>query len=151
MKVNHNSNLGTPMQLIATRFMIVFEFVLGSVSFGALFATPTTIVTKLLIGSLILLFVGYVDFQNYQRALYHELALKFIDVGLRTLGSRPEGSSTSLDEEYERLERRVKWDDVAGGEGQFFALVLCGKLALWLISGSLLAIFVMPQLSNAFS
>jgi len=135
----------------ATWFMIVFEFVLGSLSFGALFATPTTLALKLLIGCLILLFVGYLEFQNHQRALHHELSLRFNEVAFRVLERGTGGSSKSLDEAYQALQSQLKFNDVSGGEGRYFGLVLCGKLGLWIGAGALVNAMVLPEVARAFS
>jgi predicted negative regulator of RcsB-dependent stress response len=87
-----------------------------------------TLALKLLIGCLILLVVGYLEFQSHQRALYHEISLRFNAVAFRVLEKSPDGPSTSADEAYQALQSQLKFNDASGGEGRCFGLFYAKSL-----------------------
>ena len=125
---------------------------LGSVSFAALFASPLPFTVKLLVGTLVLLFGGYVEFENVQRSMYAEATSKLSEIGFLTLEAKLDGyEGRNFAEAYRQHLQGERLRAVATGGGSAYALMLCFKFALWLGGGAALSIYVMPALAQRFA
>ena len=134
-----------------TTFAFCFDLLMASTAFGALFMSSLGFIVKVFLGATVILLAGILELQGIQRSLTAEAGAKLNEVGFRFLESRiNQTESGSLHQAYEKYLSEEHILNIARGEGNAYALMICIKFALWLGGGALMANYLLPELLKKY-
>lgn len=131
-------------------FVLGADFLIGSLSFGALYMSALPFLLKVFVGSLAILFAGILQFYAMEQSRKSTVQTQLVEIAIRALEGKLNGDTASIDEAQSAFIRNQAFDNSIDGYGTTEVLMLLGRFGSWLGGGALLASYVLPELFKKY-